>query len=110
MLMSILNKAISHISDDEKGAIVQKELLLHPYEFHFNDIWYKYWKWFVIAIIVIIIALIVYTTMTHRMAKLKIEQHENEMLRAKLQLDEITGLYNRTHFYKTVHKIIETKV
>lgn len=108
MLMSILNKAISHISDDEKSAIVQKELLLHPYEFHFNDIWYKYWNWFVIAIIVIIIALIVYTAMTHRMAKLKIEQHENEMLRAKLQLDEITGLYNRTHFYKTVHNIIET--
>ena len=107
MLISVLNKAICHISDDEKSAIVKKELLLHPYAFHFNDIWYKYWKWFIIAAVVIIVVLISYTIMTQKMAKLKIEKHENEMLRAKLQLDEITGLYKRTHFYKISQQTIE---
>ena len=31
MLISIINKAITHISKEEKDAIVTKELLLHPY-------------------------------------------------------------------------------
>lgn len=107
LLISIINKAISHISDDEKNAIVKKELLLHPYVFHFNDIWYKYWEWFVLTIIGIIIILIIYTTMTQRMAKLKIEKHENEILRQKLQLDEITELYNRTYFFEIAQQTIE---
>ena len=107
MLITILNKAISHISDDEKNAIVQKELLLHPYAFNFSDIWYKYWEWFVLTIVGIIITLIIYTTMTHRMAKLKIEKHENEMLRHKLQLDEITELYNRTYFFEVAQETID---
>lgn len=107
MLISIINKAISHISDDEKSAIIKRELLLHPYMFQFSDIWYKYWEWFVLAIIGIIVILIIYTTMTHRIAKLKIEKHENEILRKKLQLDEITELYNRSYFFEIVQETVE---
>ena len=75
--MSIINKAIIHITDEEKNDILKKELLLHPYTFHFGDIWYKYWEWFVLVAICIIIALIFYTTMTQRIAKYKIEQYAN---------------------------------
>lgn len=107
MLMSIINKAIIHITDEEKDDILKKELLLHPYTFHFGDIWYKYWEWFVLIAICIIVALILYTTMTQRIAKYKIEKHENEILRHKLQLDEITELYNRTYFYEIVQQTIE---
>ena len=107
MLISIINKAISHISDDEKSAIIKKELLLHPYGVQFSDIWYKYWEWFVLTIIGIIVVLIIYTTMTHRIAKLKIEKHENEILRKKLQLDEITELYNRNYFFEIVQETVE---
>jgi diguanylate cyclase (GGDEF)-like protein len=107
VLISIINKAISHISDDEKNTIVEKELLLHPYVFHFSDIWYNYWEWFVLIIIGIIITLVLYTTMTQRIAKLKIEERENEMLRKRLQLDEITELYNRTYFFEIAKQTIE---
>ena len=107
MLISIINKAISHISDDEKNAILQKELLLHPYSFQFSDIWYKYWEWFVLTIIGIITTLIIYTTMTHRIAKLRIQKRENEILRKKLQLDEITELYNRTYFFEIANETIK---
>ncbi len=106
MLITILNKAISHITDEEKNALIQKELLLHPYQFQFNDIWYKYWQWFILSIIIIIIALIVYTTLTQRITKLKIEEHENKILRHKLQLDEITELYNRTYFFEIAQDTI----
>ena len=107
MLISILNKAVSHISSDEKKEILKRELLLHPYIFHFNDIWYKYWEWFVLIIIGVIISLIIYTTMTQRIARLKIEERENEILRHKLQLDEVTELYNRTYFFEIAQKTIE---
>jgi len=107
MLMTILNKAISHISSDEKSEILKKELLLHPYVFHFSDIWYKYWEWFVVTIIGIILILFGYTILIQRTAKLKIEKHENEMLRHKLQLDEITELYNRTYFFEIAKETIE---
>ena len=107
MLINVLNKAISHITDEEKTSIVKKELLLHPYEFNFGDIWYKYWEWIVLAIIGILITLILYTTLTQRIAKLKIEKHENEMLRQKLHLDEITELYNRTYFFELAQETIE---
>ena len=107
MLINILNKAISHITDDEKTAIVARELLLHPYVFQFEDFWYQYWQWVVLIIIGISITLIIYAIMTQRMAKLRIEKHENEMLRQRLQLDEITALYNRTYFFEIAQKALE---
>ena len=107
MLMSILNKAISHITDEEKNELVKKELLLHPYIYSFSDIWYKYWEWIVIAIVAIIAILIVYTTMTQKIAKFKIAKRENEILRHKLQLDEITELYNKTYFFEIAQKTID---
>lgn len=107
MLISIINKAISHVTDDEKSAIVKKELLLHPYEYNFGDFWYKYWEWMVLAVLIILIVLLVYTILTHKIAKLKIEKHENEILRQKLQLDELTELYNRTYFFEIAQQTIE---
>ena len=106
LLISIINKTISHISDEEKDTIVKKELLLHPYVFNFSDIWYKYWEWIILATVVIVIAVIVYTIATQRMAKLKMDKHENEILRHKLQLDEITDLYNRTYFFEIAQEMI----
>lgn len=111
MLIDILNKAISHISEEEKNAIVTKELLLNPYVFGFSDMWYQSWEWFVLVAIVIIISMAIYTIMTkrmtQRMAKMQIEKHENDMLRQRLQLDEITALYNRTYFFEIAQKAIE---
>lgn len=106
LLIEIINKAIHHISDEEKEQIVTKELLQHPYVIGFDDIWYQSWKWIIIIIAALIIGLCIYTIMMHRMAKLKIEKHENEMLRQRLQLDEITALYNRTYFFEIAQEMI----
>ncbi len=119
MLITIFNKAISHISEEEKTAIVSRELLLHPYVFGFSDVWYQSWEWFVLIIIALIVTLCIYTALTHRMTKLKIEknehemlrrmeQNENDMLRHRLQLDELTALYNRTYFFEIAQEMINT--
>ena len=107
MLISILNKAISHISNEEKDEIVTRELLTHPYVFGFDDIWYQSWEWIVGILFLIAIFLIVYFIMTKEMAKLQIEQTEYEILQKKIQLDELTGLYNRTYFYEMAKEILE---
>ena len=100
MLISIINKAISHISKEEKNELVTKELLLHPYRQTFGDIWYQYWEWIILAVILLVVFLGIYMMLNKRMAKMQIERHDYELLQKKIQLDELTGLYNRTYFYE----------
>lgn len=107
VLISIINKAISHISKEERTAIVTKELLVHPYTFTFDDVWYQYWEWMVGIGVVLVIGLTVYSVLTRRMAKLQIQKKEYEILQKKIQLDELTGLYNRTYFYEIAKEVIE---
>lgn len=106
MLIQILNKAINHISDDERGAIVTRELLLNPYPLGIEDIWYQYWKWIVGITVAIVAGFVVYTILTRRMAKLGIQKKEYELLQKKVQLDELTGLYNRGYFYEMAKELI----
>ncbi len=107
MLINIINKAISHISHDEKNEIVAKELLIHPYILSVDDIWYQSWEWIVSILIIVGIFLILYLIMTKKMMKLQIEQKEYEFLQKQLQLDELTGLYNRTYFYEIAKEMLE---
>lgn len=107
MLISIINKAISHISKEEKDAIVTKELLLHPYTQNLRDIWYQYWEWIILVIISLAVFLGIYMILNKRMAEMQIEKHEYELLQKKIQLDELTGLYNRTYFYELAQEKLE---
>ena len=106
-LISIIDKAISHISQEEKEGIVTKELLTHPYILELDDIWYQSWEWIVGIICLVGAFVTVYSLMTQKMANLKIEKKEYELLQKKLQLDELTGLYNRTYFYEKAKEMLE---
>ena len=110
MLMSIINKAISHVSKEEKNTLVTKELLIYPYVVNFGDIWYQYWEWIILAIVSLAVFLGIYMALNKRMAKMQIEKHDYELLQKKIQLDELTGLYNRTHFYELAQEKIENAI
>ena len=107
VLIGIINKAIHHISEEEINEIVSRELLMNPYPLEWDDIVYQYWEWMLGLAIIIIIALVVYTVMTRRMANLRIQKKEYELLQKKVQLDELTGLYNRTYFYEIAKDVIK---
>lgn len=107
MLIDILNKAIHHISHEEIDEIVKRELLMNPYPLEWNDIVYKYWKWMVLLSVIIGVALVVYTVLTQRLAAAKVQEKEYELLQKKVQLDEITGLYNRSYFYEMARELIK---
>ena len=107
MLISIINKAIRQISDQEISEIVERELLMNPYPLENEDFLYEYWKWMLLVSAIIVIALVVYTVLTQKMANYKVEKKEYELLQKKIQLDEITGLYNRTYFFELAKELIE---
>ena len=107
MLINIINKAIHHISDAEINEIVKRELLMNPYPLENDDFLYKYWKWMVIVTVLVVILLFIYTILTHRMADLRVQKKEYELLQKKVQLDEITGLYNRSYFYEVAKELID---
>lgn len=107
MLIEIINKAIRQISDQEIDEIVERELLMNPYPLENEDFLYKYWKWILIISGIVLAALAIYTILTQKMASYKVEKKEYELLQKKIQLDEITGLYNRTYFFELAKELIE---
>ena len=107
VVIDILNKAINHISEDEKENIVSKELLLNPYVIGLGDIWYQYWGWIVSGVVGIVIILAIYVVMTQRTMALKIKQNEYELLEKQLEWDELTGLYNRSAFFEKVRVLLD---
>ena len=107
MLIHIINKAIHHISYAEINEIVKRELLMNPYPFEWEDIVYQYWEWMVLLAVLIAVGLIIYTTLTHRLAAAKIQKKEYELLQKKVQLDDVTGLYNRSYFYEMARELIK---
>ena len=107
LLIGILNKAMHHITQDEYNEIVKRELLLNPYPLEWEDIVYQYWEWLVLLGVIIGIAAIVYTLLTNRLAAAKIQKKEYELLQKKVQLDEVTGLYNRSYFYEMARELIK---
>ncbi|MBP3677664.1 MAG: EAL domain-containing protein, partial [Agathobacter sp.] len=72
-----------------------------------SDIVYLYWEWMVVLGVIIVVALVVYTTLTQRLTAAKIQKKEYELLQKKVQLDEITGLYNRSYFYEVAKELID---
>lgn len=107
MLINIINKAIHHISDDEIDEIVKRELLMNPYPLENDDFIYQYWEWIAIIAVLIVIGLVIYTISTQKIANLKVQRKEYELLQKKVKLDEVTGLYNRTYFYEMAKELID---
>ena len=107
MLIQIINKAARQISNQEFNEIVKRELLTSPYPLENEDFLYQNWIWVLLVSGMVIVALVVYTYLTNRMANLKVEKKEFELLQKKVQLDEVTGLYNRTYFYELAQDLID---
>ena len=107
LLIDIINKAIHHISYEEINEIVKRELLLNPYPMEWSDIVYLYWEWMVLLVLLIGVGLVIYTILTQRLADAKIQKREYELLQKKVQLDEVTGLYNRSYFYEMARELIK---
>ena len=106
MLINILNKTIHHITSEEHENIVSNELLMNPYEQGIGDLFYKYWLAIVIIILVIFIALAIYTTLMKGMTRLQLQKQESEIMQKKVQIDPVSKAYNRAYFYEKAKEMI----
>ena len=107
MLVDILNKTIHHITTEEQENIVTMELLMNPYEQGIGDLLYQYWLPLLIIVLVILIALIIYTSLMKGMTQLQLQKQESEILQKKVQRDPVSKAYNRAYFYEKATEIIK---
>ena len=108
MLVQVLNKTIAYISKEDRDEIVAMELFMNPYEQGIEDVLYKYGKAILLIVVILIVAIGIYTWMMRRMINLKVRQKEYEILQKKVQQDELTGAYNRTYFYEKAREMIDS--
>lgn len=84
------------------------KLLLNQYVLGAGNLLYQHWEWILCIAAALVIVLLVYVVMTRRATDLKVKQKENELLEKKLQLDELTGLYNRKYFFEKARELIDS--
>lgn len=107
MLVQILDKTISYITDQETDNIVSMELLMNPYKLKFADILYRYWQLLLCIVMILFVSAATYTILMQRMTKLQLQKKEYELLQKKVLQDELTGVYNRPAFFKKARKMID---
>ena len=107
MLVQILDKTIRYISNKECENIVTLELLMNPYKLGIGDIIYRYWKVMLLIAGILVTGAAIYTILMRRMTKLEMQKKEYEFLQKKIQLDELTGAFNRPAFYKKAKDMID---
>lgn len=106
MLINIINKAIHHISDAEINEIVKRELLMTQYPLETEDFVYQNWRWIIVVAVLFLLAVVGYAVFTNKLANARIQKREFELLQKMVQQDELTGLYNRSHFYEIMQERI----
>lgn len=107
ILISVLDKTLDFISENEKENIVSMELILHPYEQEFIDFLYRYGNWILFSLTGLVLSIVIYTILFRRITSLKYKRKEYEMLRKRVQQDELTGLYNRAYFFEEARRRID---
>ncbi len=108
VLLRILNKTIRFISEAEVESLVTKEILLNPYQITFADFVYQNRQSLFVAALGLLVLMVVYFLMQHKMTDLKLRKKEYEVLRQKVQSDELTGVLNRQYFYEKAREMIAT--
>lgn len=106
ILIDIINKTIHHITTEEQENIVTLELLMNPYEQGIGDLLYKYWVPILIVVLVIFIAMVIYTSLMKGMTQLQLQKQETEILQKKVQIDPVSKAYNRAYFYEKAKEMI----
>ena len=105
-LISVLNKAVNHITEAETNDLINDQVLLNTYQVTIADLLREYAGWIVSISMILIASIIIYTVMTKRLADAKVQKAKMDVLQKKVQEDEVTGAYNRPYFFEKVAEVI----
>ncbi len=106
-LVSIFNKAIEYISSEDKENIVTLELKTNAYKYTLEDFVYEYRNWLAVIAVVLLGGIVTYTLLNRKLTNLKVQKKEYDILQKKMQQDELTGVYNKQHFYEIAKEMID---
>lgn len=107
LLASILNKALSTLSNEQRLSVISNSLVSHPYRFGFDDFVYRYWMWIGLSGVLVVAVFILLFTVWDRIKKLREEKKQKEEMQYIVQRDELTGVYNRKYFFIHSEKMLE---
>lgn len=105
LVIGILNKAISHITDTEMDNMVMRETAENQYELEIADFLYSYRVTIMVvlaALVILGIFVVFYLREKREVAKLKVLQLEH-----KTRTDLLTGLLNKQTFEKEVREYVD---
>ncbi len=102
LLISILNKSLQMLDEEQRRYIISNSTLSHAYQYQLDDVLYEYG----ILIMAFVIIFILLVLLMIRVNHFRVQQRENEIMQAKLMIDELTGIYHRTAFFEKAMKRI----
>lgn len=108
MLIDIIDMTIDYITEKELREVIDVEVKGTPYKMTLKDVLYEYGPLFAVVGMCILACIVIYTWFTRRMANLKVQKKEYELLQKKVQEDQLTGVYNKPYFYEKASGMIET--
>lgn len=108
LLMSVINKSIPCITQEERSAILTTYSIGNPYQDSIGDILW-YYRYSIGIIVVLLIILIVVTICYHAWkTRMMLAKREADTYRTISERDILTGVYNRQMFYVKAKELLET--
>lgn len=108
-LVSILNKAINSFNDAELDKIVYGYTIGYRYEYSFLDNVYMYRYFILFAGIVFTLVSIFIIILNKRHTQHLIDKKEADILRKKVEIDDLTGLYNYETFFDKIRQVLDSQ-
>lgn len=106
-LVSIINKTLTYLDEEQRANAVANAMIDHSYEYELEDMLYEYGP-MIVGFSLMLLALIVLTAMLFvRVERIREQKRENEALQERIQRDELTGVYNRTGFFRRAREMID---
>lgn len=107
MLAQIINKTIGYLAGEKQTDAIAESMVEHAYEYGAEDLIYEYGRWIGLSIALLAIIVILGIMLINRIRKFKAQTAEKEELQEKVQLDELTGVYNRQYFFQRAAEMLE---
>lgn len=107
LVISIINKTVQSMSDNNKMGIVNQYVIEHAYQVSFGEMLYKNrGRVLFVVVVILILTIIVYSVYDQKKTAVY-EKKQAEELKHQLEISSLTGLYNKHAFYQNAEQLMK---
>ena len=99
-MISVINKSIGSLNDDDVNEVVSLYALGQMYRQSFSDWLYTYRYYLIVAVFVVLLILWLTVKLYQKRVHMLVEHEEKEKYKKRSESDELTGLLRRRPFYR----------